>query len=33
MRFRGRVTGNTINGTVEVNTGPYAGKHKWTAMR
>lgn len=33
MRFRGRVTGNTIHGTVEVPSGPYAGKHKWTARR
>jgi SAM-dependent methyltransferase len=33
MRFRGRVIGNTIAGTVEVNSGPFAGKHKWTARR
>lgn len=33
MRFRGQVTGNTINGTVEVNSGPFAGQHKWTARR
>ena len=33
MRFRGQVIGNTITGTVEVNSGPFAGKHKWTARR
>lgn len=33
MRFRGRVTGNTIQGIVEVNAGPFAGKHPWTAKR
>ena len=33
MRFRGQVNGNTINGTVEVNSGPFAGQHKWTARR
>ena len=33
MRFRGRVIGNTMTGTVEVNSGPFAGKHKWTARR
>jgi hypothetical protein len=33
MRFRGQVIGNTIAGTVEVNSGPFAGKHKWTARR
>jgi hypothetical protein len=33
MRFRGRVSGNTITGTVEMNTGPFAGTHKWTAKR
>jgi len=33
MRFRGHVIGNTITGTVEVNSGPFAGKHKWTARR
>jgi len=33
MRFRGQVNGNTINGTVEVNSGPFAGQHKWTATR
>jgi SAM-dependent methyltransferase len=33
MRFRGQVTGNTITGTVEINSGPFAGKHKWTASR
>ncbi|NWF54021.1 MAG: class I SAM-dependent methyltransferase [Syntrophaceae bacterium] len=33
MRFQGRVSGNTINGTVEVHNGPLAGKHKWVARR
>jgi len=33
MRFRGQVTGNTIDGTVEVSGGPFAGKHKWAARR
>jgi SAM-dependent methyltransferase len=33
MRFRGRVSGNIINGTVEMNTGPFAGRHRWTAKR
>jgi len=33
MRFRGQVIGNTITGTVEVNSGPFVGKHKWTARR
>jgi len=33
MRFQGEVAGNTITGTVEVNTGPFAGRHKWTANR
>jgi len=33
MRYRGQVNGNTINGTVEVNAGPFAGKHEWTARR
>ena len=33
MRFRGQVIGNTIIGTVEVNSGPFAGKHKWAARR
>lgn len=33
MHFSGRVNGNTINGSVEVNSGPLAGKHKWTAKR
>ena len=33
MRFRGQVIGNTMTGTVEVNSGPLAGKHKWTARR
>jgi len=33
MRFRGQVIGNVITGTVEVNSGPFAGKHKWTARR
>ena len=33
MRFSGRVEGNTMSGFVEVDTGPYAGRHKWTAKR
>ncbi|MEW6668340.1 MAG: methyltransferase domain-containing protein [Thermodesulfobacteriota bacterium] len=33
MRFRGRVTGDAIHGTVEVPNGPFAGKHKWIARR
>lgn len=33
MRYSGRVSDNTINGTVEVDAGPYAGKHKWVAKR
>jgi SAM-dependent methyltransferase len=33
MRYRGQVSENTIKGTVEVNAGPYAGKHKWVAKR
>jgi SAM-dependent methyltransferase len=33
MRFSGRVEGNTMSGFVEVDIGPYAGRHKWTAKR
>jgi len=33
MRFSGRVEGNTMSGIVEVNGGPFAGRHKWTAKR
>ncbi len=33
MRFSGRVEGNTMSGFVDVDTGPYAGRHKWTAKR
>jgi len=33
MRFKGKVEGNTLNGFVEVDTGPYSGRHKWTARR
>ena len=33
MRFSGRVEGNTMSGIVEVNSGPFAGRHKWTAKR
>ena len=33
MRFSGRVEGNTMSGFVEVDSGPYAGRHKWTANR
>jgi SAM-dependent methyltransferase len=33
MRFSGRVEGNTMSGIVEVNSGPFAGRHKWSAKR
>ena len=33
MRFSGRVEGNTMSGIVEVNSGPFAGRHNWTAKR
>lgn len=33
MRFQGRVSADTINGTVEVNNGPFAGRHPWSARR
>jgi SAM-dependent methyltransferase len=33
MRFSGRVAGNTMSGIVEVNSGPFAGRHNWTAKR
>ena len=33
MRFSGRVEGNTMSGVVEVNSGPFAGRHNWTAKR
>ncbi len=33
MRFRGRVSNDAIIGSVEINTGPFAGKHKWIATR
>jgi SAM-dependent methyltransferase len=33
MRFSGQVEGNTMSGIVEVNGGPFAGRHNWTARR
>ena len=33
MRFSGRVEGNTMSGIVDVNSGPFAGRHNWTARR
>jgi len=33
MRYGGRVNGNIIHGTVEINSGPFAGKQQWTAKR
>jgi len=33
MRFSGQVEGNTMSGIVEVNGGPFAGRHNWTAKR
>ena len=33
MRFSGRVEGDTMSGFVEVDSGPFAGRHKWTAKR
>jgi len=33
MRFYGAVEGNAIQGTVEVQGGPFSGNHPWTARR
>ena len=33
MRFRGRISGDTIQGDVEVQGGPAAGKYSWVAKR
>ncbi len=33
MRFNGRVTEDTIKGSVEIQGGPWAGMHEWTAKR
>jgi len=33
MHFEGRVSGDTINGTVEIRGGPFAGKREWIAKR
>jgi SAM-dependent methyltransferase len=33
MRFNGRVNGDTIKGSVEIQEGPWAGTHEWTAKR
>ena len=33
MQFNGRVSGDTIEGNVEVTGGPLAGKYTWTARR
>jgi SAM-dependent methyltransferase len=33
MRFQGRVTGDTIRGTVDVLSGLFAGRHPWTARK
>ena len=33
MRFSGRVEGNNMSGFVEVDSGPFAGRHKWAAKR
>ncbi len=33
MRFNGRVIDNTIKGSVEIQGGPWAGTHEWTAKR
>ena len=33
MRFRGRISGDTIQGDVEVQGGPAAGKYRWAAKR
>jgi SAM-dependent methyltransferase len=33
MRFAGQVNGNSILGTCEIQGGPFAGQHNWTARR
>jgi hypothetical protein len=33
MQFKGRVSGDTLHGNVEVIGGPLAGNHTWTARR
>ena len=33
MRFNGRIRRDTIKGSVEIQGGPFAGKHDWTARR
>ncbi len=33
MRFEGRVNGDTIRGSVDIQGGPFAGKREWTAQR
>ena len=33
MRFSGQVEGNTMSGIVDVNSGPFAGRHNWSAKR
>ncbi len=33
MQFNGRVSGDTIQGNVDVTGGPFAGKYTWTATR
>lgn len=33
MRYEGRVKGHSINGTVEILSGPFVGKHRWIAKR
>ena len=33
MYFKGRVEGNSLSGSVQIEGGPYAGLHTWTAVR
>lgn len=33
MRFNGRVNGDTIKGSLEIQGGPWAGKQQWTARK
>ncbi len=33
MRFNGRVIDDTLKGSVEIQGGPWAGRHEWTAKR
>lgn len=33
MRFNGRVSGDTIKGSLEIQGGPWAGKQQWTARK